>query len=84
MSNSILVKVEKQGRSLVAIDTQGNVVPDVWKGTMKKAFELGTALRKDEGDAKFRQIPMEEYLTAFSDAIRRKEITYNQKHFDKI
>jgi len=64
MSNSILVKVEKQGRSLVAIDTQGNVVPDVWKGTMKKAFELGTALRKDEGDAKFRQIPMEEYLTA--------------------
>ena len=27
---------------------------------------------------------MEEYLTAFSDAIRKKEITYNQKHFDNI
>jgi len=63
----MLIKVEKIGGKLVAVDSQGNDRTDeVSYSTRKKAIKFDTALYKESENSKYKQVPLEEFTNASS------------------
>jgi len=80
-NNSLLVKVEKVGGRLVAVDAQGRDRTDeVSYSTRKKALKFGTALYKAEGSAKFKQVSLEEFLNASNVPVADEPVEVPSEH----